>query len=277
MEGQNAELVDKNAALEDEYKRVAQFKPLMDSYKSQISELEGKASNLQRDLNSSRYETEQAVSRLRASEDSRAKEKEEMELYQDRIKELEYGANGSSRRKKKEVNGEESDTSVNGAEGLVAADESLAPEDDSMNDDDDLDPDLTGELDDALKGTTMTDLKIRVRKLARELEAAQANKADVSRILVLENLLDDSNRMKTKYENDYLKEHQGKLVLMNELETIRNGKSSLGDGPEAALALRRRLNETVEEIDELKKELTSLKVKSERMEKELTIAKSDRK
>lgn len=200
-----------------------------------------------------------------------------MELYQDRIKELEYGANGSSRRKKKEVNGEESDTSVNGAEGLVAADESLAPEDDSMNDDDDLDPDLTGELDDALKGTTMTDLKIRVRKLARELEAAQANKADVSRILVLENLLDDSNRMKTKYENDYLKEHQGKLVLMNELETIRNGKSSLGDGPEAALALRRRLNETVEEIDELKKELTSLKVKSERMEKELTIAKSDRK
>lgn len=51
MEGQNAELVDKNAALEDEYKRVAQFKPLMDSYKSQISELEGKASNLQRDLN----------------------------------------------------------------------------------------------------------------------------------------------------------------------------------------------------------------------------------
>lgn len=47
--------------------------------------------------------------------------------------------------------------------------------------------------------------------------------------------------------------------------------------PEAALALRRRLNETVEEIDELKKELTSLKVKNEQIDKELTIAKSDRK
>lgn len=230
MEDQNAELVDKNAALEDEYKRVAQFKPLMDSYKSQISELEGKSSNLQRDLNSSRYETEQALLKLKSTEESRIKEKEEMELYQERIKELEYGSQGINRRKKKvdEEDGQ-GGGDVNGAEGLVATDESFATEDGSL-DDDDENPDLTGELEDALKGTTMTDLKIKVRKLARELEAAKVNKADVSRILVLENLLDDSQRMKTKYENDYLKEHQSKLVLANELETIRNGKSSLGDG-----------------------------------------------
>lgn len=46
---------------------------------------------------------------------------------------------------------------------------------------------------------------------------------------------------------------------------------------EAAIALRQRLNETVEQLDELRKEHTELEVKFEAMNKELTIAKSDRK
>ena len=45
---------------------------------------------------------------------------------------------------------------------------------------------------------------------------------------------------------------------------------------EAAIALRQRLNETVEQLDELRKEHTELEVKFEAMNKELTIAKSDR-
>lgn len=221
LEDQNAELVDRNAALEDEYKRVSAFKPLMDSYKSQIAELESKASNLTRDLNAARYETEQAVSRLRASEETRAREKEEMELYAERIRELEIGGAGAGKRRKKVADA--SSDPVNGAESLAAADESMAS--------DDLDDeDIGGELDDALAGTTMTDLKIQVRKLARELEGAKANKADASRLLVLENLLEDAQRMRSRYEADWLKEHQQKLVLQSELEAIREGKSSLGDG-----------------------------------------------
>lgn len=45
---------------------------------------------------------------------------------------------------------------------------------------------------------------------------------------------------------------------------------------EAAIALRQRLNETVEQLDELRKEHAELEVKFEAMSKELTIAKSDR-
>ena len=44
---------------------------------------------------------------------------------------------------------------------------------------------------------------------------------------------------------------------------------------EAAIALRQRLNETVDELDKLRNEHTELEVKFESMSKELTIAKSD--
>ena len=46
---------------------------------------------------------------------------------------------------------------------------------------------------------------------------------------------------------------------------------------EAAIALRQRLNETVDSLDTLKKEHTGLTVRFESQSKELTIAKSDRK
>lgn len=46
--------------------------------------------------------------------------------------------------------------------------------------------------------------------------------------------------------------------------------------PEAAIALRQRLNETVSELDELKKDHTELEVQNNTLSKELTIVKSDR-
>jgi len=46
--------------------------------------------------------------------------------------------------------------------------------------------------------------------------------------------------------------------------------------PEAALALRQRLNETVDELDEARRELAQLEVKFDAQERELTVAKSDR-
>lgn len=55
------------------------------------------------------------------------------------------------------------------------------------------------------------------------------NKADGSRVLVLENLLDDAKRTKDRYEQDYLGAHKKNLVLQAELDQIRSG-ASLGDG-----------------------------------------------
>lgn len=126
-----------------------------------------------------------------------------------------------------------------------------------------------------MSGTTTTDLKLRIRKLEKEIEDLRGSKGkeEESRILVLESLLEDAKRLKARYEEEYLKEHREKLTLVAEMEEIRAGK---GDGGEVNIALRIRLNETVEEAEKLKKERTEMDVKYERMEKELTIAKSDR-
>ncbi|PWN36690.1 uncharacterized protein FA14DRAFT_159102 [Meira miltonrushii] len=255
LEAQNAELVDRNAAVEDEYKRVAHFKPLMDSYKEQIAALETKASNLQRDLNSARYDGEQVSVKLRATEEARTKEKEELDLYQERIQELELG--GSVAKQRASTGG------VNGSDGMMSSTDVGSDEDVDEN------------LEDAMSGTTMAGLKIQVRKLARELKVAQANKADASRLLVVENLLQDANKMKERYERDYLKEYQKNMKIQKQMEAIQEGKSDLGDGAEANLALRMRLNETVEELDKTKKALGDLEVEHEQTRKELTIAKSD--
>ena len=230
MEKQNADLVDKNASLEEEYRKVAAFKPLMDSYKTQIAELETKASARSKEVDTLRFELEQTKTKLKINMEERAKDSETLELYQERVRELELmsqrptAASASRKRAQSAEPPEGNQTEFTEAE-LMGEPSTPKP------DDEDIDEvqGLGDELDTALAGTTMTDLKLQVRKLQRELEAVVKKEADASRVLVLENLLEDANRMKARYESDYLAAHREKLVLQNDLEEIRSGKS-MGDG-----------------------------------------------
>lgn len=209
LEDQNADLLDRNSALEEEYKKVSAFKPLMESYKSQLDTLEGKASTLARENDALRHELERSREKLKTSNEEREKEADTLALMEDRVRELEDS--GASAKKGGRPQRRESQATEGG-------------EDDGSFDG------VGGELDDAISGTTRTDLKLQVRRLTRELEAAKANKADASRTVVLENLLDDANRMKVRYEADYLREHREKLVINAQLDEIMSGKSKLGDG-----------------------------------------------
>ncbi|KAK4333566.1 HOOK protein-domain containing protein [Rhodotorula toruloides] len=256
LEDQNADLLDKNASLEEEYQKVSAFKPLMESYKSKIDSLESKSSDLQRETDKLRLELERTREKLRVAEEERVKEGEALVLYEEKVRELEMGDGAGKKRRPGAAERRESGTD---------GDDSLA-----------LEGGVAAELDDALAGTTTTDLKLRIRRLERELKNAKGDKADSSRLIVLENLLEDANRMKGKYEKDYLREHREKLVLNAQLEEIMSGKSRLGDGPEAALALRQRLNETVDELEKVRREHAELDVKLISQERELTVAKSDR-
>ncbi|EGU12783.1 hypothetical protein RTG_00801 [Rhodotorula toruloides ATCC 204091] len=252
LEDQNADLLDKNASLEEEYQKVSAFKPLMESYKSKIDSLESKSSDLQRETDKLRLELERTREKLRVAEEERVKEGEALVLYEEKVRELEMGDGAGKKRRPGAAERRESGTD---------GDDSLA-----------LEGGVAAELDDALAGTTTTDLKLRIRRLERELKNAKGDKADSSRLIVLENLLEDANRMKGKYEKDYLREHREKLVLNAQLEEIMSGKSRLGDGPEAALALRQRLNETVDELEKVRREHAELDVKLISQERELTVA-----
>jgi protein HOOK3 len=215
LEKQNADLVDKNASLEEEYRKVSAFKPLMDSYKNQIADLEAKASSRTQEIDTLKFELEHHRTKLKIAIEERTRDSETLELYQERVRELELTshrpiasadvarANGDARSSATQL----TDTPLFGVDG-----------------DDEAAQGLGGELDDAIAGTTMTDLKLQIRKLKREAEAARKNEADASKILVLENLLEDANRMKARYEAEYLAAHREKLVLQRDLEEIRSGK-----------------------------------------------------
>ncbi|KIY43716.1 HOOK-domain-containing protein [Fistulina hepatica ATCC 64428] len=262
LEKQNADLVDKNASLEEEFRKVAAFKPLMESYKNQISDLEAKSATRTQEVETLKFELEQSQAKFRIMVEERNRDSETLELYQERVRELEL----SSHRTISSSKAYRTDSNAD-LVGVTAAQE-------LTEDDNPEEQGLGGELDDAISGTTMTDLKLKIKKLTRELEAVRKNEADASRLLVMENLLEDANRMKARYEADYLAAHREKLVLQRDLEEIRSGKA-MGDGVEAAIALRQRLNEIVDELDALRKEHAELEVKFESQFKDLTIAKSD--
>ncbi|KAK0210396.1 HOOK-domain-containing protein [Desarmillaria ectypa] len=260
LERENAHLINTNASLEEDNRKASTYKPLLDSYKTQVSELEAKVSARAQEINTLAFELEQAKEKAKRQEKEREKDQETLDLYQERVRELELT---SHRAVAKPERKETSDSSFTEAELLG-----------TVIGEDDVDQGLGGELDDAITGTTMTDLKLQIRKLKRELEGVKKNEADASRVLVLENLLEDANRMKARYESDYLAAHREKLMLQRDLEEIRSGKS-MGDGAEAAIALRQTLNETVEQLDALRREFAELEVKLETQSRELTIAKSD--
>jgi protein HOOK3 len=254
---------------------VATFKPLMETYKGQIADLETRMSQRTTEVESARFELEQTKAKLRTTEAEKARDAETLELYQERVRELEFAGPPKP--------GPSASVAARAASPISAdnlgsvTETEIAVEDEETDEEDDVSRahGLGGELDDALSGTTTTDLKLQIGKLKRELEAAKSQQAEASRVLVLENLLDDARRAKARYEQDYLTAHREKLKLQSDLEEIRSGKA-LGDGTEAAIALRQRLNETVEELDELKKTHAKLEVESEAHSKELIIAKSDR-
>lgn len=195
----------------------------MESYKNQIADLESKNVGRTQDNENLKFELEQARTKVRITLEERAKDSETLELYQERVRELELMS--QSRPKAEGSSPQKSDS---GTRDDIPKDQ-LAEIRDEADADDDAGQGLGGELDDAISGTTMTDLKIQIKKLERELEAVRRHEADASRVLVLENLLEDANRMKARYESDYLTAHREKLVLQRDLEEIRSGRS-LGDG-----------------------------------------------
>jgi protein HOOK3 len=250
---------------------------LMDTYKNQISDLETRVSQRTTELEDVRFELDQTKAKLRSVEAEKARDAETLDLYQERVKELELsGPRKPSAKVVAPPVGPTLSMSSDTVSTTLDAEISLPEDVEEAEEDGATSHGLGGELDDALSGTTTTDLKLQIGKLRRELEAAKSQQAEASRVLVLENLLDDARRMKSRYEQDYLTSHREKLKLQSDLEEIRSGKA-LGDGTEAAIALRQRLNEMVEELDTLRREHAELEVKFDAQTKDLTITKSDRK
>ncbi|KAI9624648.1 hypothetical protein H4Q26_016712 [Puccinia striiformis f. sp. tritici PST-130] len=267
LEEQNSDLLDRHTALEDEYHKVVTFKPLMEQYKSQIVTLESELSSQKRENDRLQYELDATTLKLRKAEEERDREGEELALYEERVKELEEeNPITHTRRRKRSSDTEE------GEEGDASTTAFDASFDRHVDEETGIIEGIGGELNDAIEGRTMTSLKLELRKLQREIKIlrhAQDEEDEEG------NGSGKKSRYLRKYEDDYLRQYRETLVLSNQLEEIRSGKSVNGDGAEASIALRQRLNETTEELEKLKAEHVELTVSYEQVSQELTLAKSD--
>ncbi|WVQ81913.1 hypothetical protein IAT38_004040 [Cryptococcus sp. DSM 104549] len=253
LEEENAALVNTNSTLEAELKRAGSSKTLLDNYKSQIEALEKRSSEQAVEITDLAHQLEVAQSALSDMEREYERDQEELQLHQERIKEIELGG-GSL-----------------GSQGLKRQGSRLSILGSKTTLDDEL-----GVLDEEGgegKVDTKTDLRLRIRALQRELAESKSSGADGSRLATLETLLADANKSRDRYQADYLKAHRESLKLQATLEQIRSGRG--GDSAQTATALRQRLNEVLEERDALLKDKQALEVAKEEIEKELASVKTD--
>jgi protein HOOK3 len=204
LEDENLTLMQKNSQLEGDLEAREDFKLLLDQYKSAAQELEVNNRELAKEKEALQLSHRDDQIKISAMLEEREKHAETVSLLEERIRQLEVAQQGPT-----------SASRVRGSE------EAGSDEEDSANE-------LSGianELDDALSGVTTTELKLKIRKLQRNLEAATSNKAVSSRINVLETLLEDAQKMKTRYEQDFLKEYREKLILQRRLDEIHDGKT----------------------------------------------------
>ncbi|KAI1315164.1 hypothetical protein EDD11_001221 [Mortierella claussenii] len=241
VEDQNQELLERNREIEEEYRKVLAFKSLMDSYKEQILTLETKNSALAKEKNRIEYEARQQNQQLQQLEADRLRDNEQMQLLEDKVRELEFS----------------------GGQGVPLSNDLQDMETDDMEDS------MMGQ-----RTSQTTELKLTISRLERELQTLKEEKQDEggSKATVLQHLLDDANRIKAKYEQDYLEEHRAKIVLQGELDRIRAGKGNEG---EMSFALRSSLNTCEKDLSDTRKTLAETETDLEQTKKELVIAQSD--
>nr|XP_019044643.1 hypothetical protein I302_06556 [Kwoniella bestiolae CBS 10118]OCF23573.1 hypothetical protein I302_06556 [Kwoniella bestiolae CBS 10118] len=249
LEEENSQLVNTNASLEADLKKAGSSKGLVDSYKSQIEVLEKRSSEQATQITELNHQLE--LTRAELDDVSREYERDQSQLQaqQERLKEIELGA-PSLKRQSSRISVLGSKTTLDDELGVV-------------------DEEGEGKVD------TKTDLRLKIRSLQRELTDLRSGGAvgDGSKVSTLETLLADANKSRDRYQSDYLQEHRSLLRLQATMERIRSGHG--GDNSQTASALRERLNEILEERDDLLKEKEALKVAREEVEKELSIARTD--
>ncbi|KAJ1979913.1 hypothetical protein H4R34_002655 [Dimargaris verticillata] len=191
LEDQNQQLVGRNQSIEEEYRKVSQFKPLMDTYKEQLAALESKNNLLTLQHTEYEHEMRQLKDKLTLAESERQQGQEQLSILEDNLRELE----------------------LNGGPTLESPTTPLKG----------------NSLDNALADGTVVELKAKVARLEGELFTARKAQPDTGladKVLLLENLLDDAKQSKAKLEQDYVHSHQRNLELESTIAQLRNDASS---------------------------------------------------
>lgn len=91
MEQENRQLIERNQLVEDEYRKVAAYKSLMETYKKQIDALQVEKADLITQTNKLEYENKHMRTKIEAHEIAQSRDMESIRLLEDRVRELEMG------------------------------------------------------------------------------------------------------------------------------------------------------------------------------------------
>jgi protein HOOK3 len=140
--------------------------------------------------------------------------------------------------------------------------------DDVMADDDDDDDDvhLGGSLEDSLTENNVVELKRSNRRLERQVRALQqegGSSTDSNQnMVVLQHLLDDSNRLKAQFEKNYLDVSQERDILQSDMARVRQGiPDSLLDESSSTMSARLNIIDLEKENRKLRDEKAKLEQK----------------
>ncbi|CAB4379078.1 unnamed protein product [Rhizophagus irregularis] len=241
VEQENRTLIDRNQFIEEEYNKVIKFKSLMEDYKKQIDLLQTEKTELVNQKNKFEYEYKHMRSKIESYEMAHSRDMETIHLLEDRLRELELGEGEPLK--------------------LDDDDEKVEP--------DEIDQHIEEtELFEALKGTTKTSLRLKINELERELNSLREGKNldenSDAELLVLQHKLEDANRIKAKFETDYVKVQKEKLILESELERLQAEKGSSSNGIN-----KNEPRKEQKELLETKKHLRETQAKLEQAEKDL--------
>ncbi|RCH90407.1 hypothetical protein CU098_004405 [Rhizopus stolonifer] len=243
LEDQNHTLMDRNQKIEDEYRNVLAFKTLMDSYKDQVTMLETKNNELVREKNKLDYELVQMTKKMELLEADRERDSDRIQTLEENLQEAQLGM-GSL------------------VERPTANRTSEADTDDIMEIDDEFN--LNDSLEDSLKESNVTELKLSKRRLERQVKTLQEENAQGrnQKAVVLQHLLDDANRLKNQFEKSYIEVSQERDILQSDMARIREGiPDALVNQNQHTLSLRLRIVELEKEIKSLNETVKKLEQK----------------
>jgi protein HOOK3 len=103
------------------------------------------------------------------------------------------------------------------------------------------------------------------------LRTSSSSTSEGQRIAALQSLLDEANRLKDRYQADYMEAHRARIVLQTRIDRVLD----CGDESAATAELRLRFEEVLAERDGLLEEKEVIAAGKKVIEKELNMAKID--
>ncbi|KAK4056140.1 hypothetical protein OIO90_002871 [Microbotryomycetes sp. JL221] len=236
LEDENTELLDRYALLEEQHTKLASDMPQLDAYKSRIEKLESKLVGATRESEKLRHDLAQASAREKEVVSAHERVQESLIAAEERVQEFQLS---ESRKRAGDHDAEDNDASLN--------------------------------------GISTTDLKLKVRKLQREIDKlrrgdAQGSDAGVAGVHAG---LEEAERIRQKYEDEWMIEHRSRLKLETRLNDIAAGRSQYKDGPQSATALRHQIEKLSAQAETLERKNAELELLLEETTEELNVARSD--